>query len=163
MHDSPSLVRHAFVEQKNNNMEWYRTWITINNWDNKTSNKNIPAEIQTNITKEFISEWENSLRIQRNLEFYNSMKDSFGKELYLQSTSSQTRKAIARLQSSAHDLNIERGRYKTLTHGHRIYDRLCRFCCLSNARPSDLEDLPFYDPILETEAHALPITISAWA
>ena len=80
-------------------------------------------------------------------------------ELYLQLTNYHTKRAIARIRSSANDLNIERGRYKIQSNGYRIYDRLCRFCCASDNKTQqilmDLEHLPFYEPILETEAHVL--------
>ena len=161
LNDNDSLVRHAFEEQRNNNLEWYRTWHMIDNWNNPTSADLNPVDIQTSITEQFISEWQSSCKTQNKLEFYNSVKDSFGEESYLQSLNYQGRKAIARIRSCAHDLNIERWRYKTFINCFLTLDRLWNYCCKSDKLSTlfllNLEHLPFYDPnpIIESESHVI--------
>ena len=125
--------------------------------DTTTNIPSTPGSVEESIKNRFISDWETTKIKQRKLEFYNTVKPAFGEELYLASANFQARKSIARLRSSSHDLNIERGRYKS---GYRILDRLCRFCCkkedqLSSEILLHTENLPFYEPILETEAHMI--------
>ena len=161
LQDSDNLVRHAFEEQKKNNLEWFNTWSIIINRANQTSPIATPSNIQAGISDQFMIEWQASCKTHKKLEFYNSVNDTFGEKLYLQSNNFEVRKAIARMRSSAHDLNIERGRYKTIKFGYRIFDRLCRFCCTNDVLSSDnllmLEQLPFYETnhILESESHII--------
>ena len=91
--------------------------------------------------------------------FYSSVKQVYGEEKYFASPMYSVRKAIAQLRSSAHDLNIERGRYKAHKNGYMLLDRLCRFCCLSDSESREslilLENMPFYEPMIESEQHVL--------
>lgn len=144
---------------------WYKAWSHIDSIRPDGVNgpdgiRSTPMCIQEEIIQEEITkEWDLLVSTQKKLEFYSSIKMSYGEELYLASTDFRVRRAIARIRSSAHDLNIERGRYKVHKQGHRILDRLCRFCCLNEEESSEvlllMEHLPFYEPILETEHHVL--------
>ena len=64
------------------------------------------------------------------------------------------RTALTRLRISAHNLNIERGRYSRSDNALAI-QRLCPYCCTSDV--AYLSELPFpdEDPIIEDEAHVL--------
>ena len=56
---------------------------------------------------------------QSKLELYRRVKLNFGLESYINNTTYHARKNIACIRSSAHDLNIERGRYASrLSHPH---------------------------------------------
>ena len=144
------LLYHTFQEQKSNNMEWYNTWKSVLELDQ--------LDLAGRIRVMFVKQWKANISTSSKLRFYNSIKPEFGEEPYLELHKKTTRDAIARLRSSSHDLNIERGRYKP---GSSLMDRLCRFCCLNDTAASDflqgLEYLPFFDPIVETEHHVLTV------
>ena len=69
----------------------------------------------------------------------------------------QARKAISRIRSSAHDLRVETGRYASHRKLPSLIDRTCRFCCLKCAKDNMilLADLPHFEPIIESEVHAI--------
>ena len=159
--DNNCLIKHAFEEQKGNEFEWYKTWSYFDNVKDTSASELSPSNVQAKIADDFIKDWESALDKQNKLKFYKSVKSDFKEELYLKSANPHTRRAIARLRSSAHDLRIERGRYSNIKHGQRMYDRLCRFCCVRKGESKDVllnfENLPFYDPIMETEAHMITV------
>ena len=142
------LLYHTFQEQKANNFDWYRLWNTVSGLD--------PLDVPGRIYSTFVDQWKADVSARSKLQFYNSVKGEFGEEMYLNLSKKKARDAIARLRSSSHDLNIERGRYKP---GKSLMNRLCRFCCLNDVDSKEVleqaEFLPFFDPIIETEHHAL--------
>ena len=148
------LVKHAFQEQRINKFEWYKTWSFIDSMGYDDT----PLYIQELITNKFIADWNTTKGSQRKLEFYDSIKHAFEEEAYLNNTNHSTRNYIARIRSSSHDLNIERGRY---VKNNKILDRLCRFCCNNGKQTREIllhsENLPFYEPILETECHMITV------
>ena len=91
------------------------------------------------------------------MQFYNTVKEDFGYEPYLNITDSNARKAISRIRASAHDLKVETGRYLKKDKTPSITDKLCRFCCSDSEDTIAFEDLPFYDPIPEDEPHAMTV------
>ena len=160
------LSYHAFAEQQKNSFEWYRTWSFLNNVLDQPGGHNedaSPRLIQELVVKRFISDWERQKLEQRKLIFYSSIKSVYGEEPYLLSTNFKVRRAVARIRSSAHDLNIERGRYKRKknVNEYSYVDRLCRFCCTDSDKSTEvllhMENLPFYEPILEDEVHVLTV------
>ena len=134
--------------QKANNFDWYRLWNAVCGLD--------PLDVPGRIYSTFVDQWKADVSARSKLQFYNSVKGEFGEEMYLNLSKKKARDAIARLRSSSHDLNIERGRYKP---GKSLMNRLCRFCCLNDVDSKEVleqaEFLPFFDPIIETEHHAL--------
>ena len=66
----------------------------------------------SNLRTEFINSWENAKKTSPKLTFYNTLKYEFGRENYLEIKKYDHRSSITRLRISAHDLEIERGRYK---------------------------------------------------
>ena len=144
------LLYHTFQEQKSVDMEWYKTWSSLS--------ESNPTHGVGFLRTAFIGQWKTNLTNSSKLQFYSSVKTEFGEEPYLNISNKVSRVAIARLRSSSHDLNIERGRY---TSRHSTMDRLCRFCCLSDKDAIEtlqqLEALPFFNPIVETEHHALTV------
>ena len=97
--------------------------------------------------------WQDQLNQQTKLRFYKSIKDEFAEEPYL-SLDWKCRTALTRLRISAHNLNIERGRYSRSDNALAI-QRLCPYCCTPDV--AYLSELPFpdEDPIIEDEAHVL--------
>ena len=79
-------------------------------------------------------------------------------EDYVNNTTYHARKNIACIRSSAHDLNIERGRYATKLISPMVTDKTCRYCCAGEARErlKLLEVMPIsFEPIIESEEHVL--------
>ena len=76
-------------------------------------------------------------------------------EEFLNIKDANSRKAISRIRSSAHDLNIELGRYqKKCGATPFLAEKACRLCCDRNAI-NDLQLLPGFNPIIEDECHAI--------
>jgi len=157
-----SLVKHAFNEQKSLRMDWFNSWKHLDNMELMDNISNTPANIQSTIANQFICEWNKSIGTQNKLSFYSSVKSTFGEEPYLSNTNYKSRKAIAQLRSSAHDLNIEKGRYissHTSLGNLKLLDRLCRFCCSDDKEEKEalerFANLPFFCPIIENEQHVL--------
>ena len=93
------------------------------------------------LTNHFKSCWENNKSAQSKLTFYHASKASFGKEPYLDSISNaEHRYQTTRLRISAHDLEIERGRYCNTPRE----DRICKWCLLT-----------MDNSFIEDEAHML--------
>ena len=150
--DLNSLVGKSFLEQQQLNLDWFRTWNSVSE---ATSDQ---LHGQSLIMSKFTKEWESKRLTQNKLAFYNSVKTSFGFEHYLDCKNATNRKSITRFRLSAHDLNIERGRYTKKGKQPSLTDRVCRFCCLEEDR-SNLElleaQLADYNPIIESEQHVL--------
>ena len=92
---------------------------------------------------------------QNKMLFYNSVKQEFGYEPYLDISDSRCRQALSRLRSSAHDLKVETGRYQV--KGKRppsLADKSCRVCC-NNEVLKELEHLPGFETIIEDESHVI--------
>lgn len=150
--DPNSLVGKSFLEQQQLNLDWFRTWNSVSE---ATSDQ---LHGQSLVMSKFTEEWESKRLTQNKLTFYNNVKTSFGFEHYLVCKNATSRKSITRFRLSAHDLNIERGRYIKKGKQPSLTDRVCRFCCLEEDR-SNLEllevQLVDYSPIIESEQHVL--------
>ena len=160
--DNPdSLVGRAFAEQRTNNLKWYSTWNVIS----KIITEESGSQVQTNLTSydriqhHFVDHWDMKLQSHSKLKFYASVKQSFGREPYLNILKFDSRRHIAKLRTSAHDLNLEKGRYVTKHMTPKIANKSCRYCCSPPSRDNfleALEELPFHViPILETEEHVI--------
>ena len=156
--DPLSLVGKAYLEQQSLDMQWFRTWNSVENASYVTES-NVIVSGSNAVKHNFLEEWETKRHSQSKLKFYNSIKSCFGYECYLNIEHSANRKHLTRLRISAHDLNIERGRYATKDKPSSLLDRLCRFCYSKEDRTQLelLEELPCFNPniILETEQHLI--------
>ena len=160
--DKNTLVAKAYAEQKRLKLQWYQTWEALERATSTHAAKNreeLPRRFQCSFQNDmFINEWANELRKQSKLRFYRKSKHDFGLERYIGETTYRARKHLFSIRSSAHDLNIERGRYSTKNKQPKTSDRACRFCCGGESQEAIrmFEELPFsLEPILETEEHAL--------
>ena len=156
--DQTSLAGKAYLEQQSLNLIWFKTWNAVAEAGNGIGNSYAYGCHGQNVAMaKFMNEWQNRRSAQSKLLFYNSIKADFGYESYLDIKDSISRKHLARLRLSAHDLNIERGRYLSKGKIPLITDRICRFCCLKEeSRHLELlEGLPYFNPILETEQHVI--------
>ena len=110
--------------------------------------------IQESAKAVFRTLWQDQLDQQPKLTFYRSIKNGFSEEPYL-SLFWQHRTALTRIRISAHNLNIERGRYSR-SENTLAFQRLCPYCCTPDV--AYFHQLPLTtgnDPIVEDEAHAL--------
>ena len=127
-----SLVHLSYLEQQENSTKWY-----------STISKLLTAHSSPTITKDglsilsagkaaksastmFESIWKGALTKSPKLDFYNSVKQKFIKESYLDGLDFDLRKIMTRLRISAHRLPIEKGRY--LTPPLARTDRFCEAC-----------------------------------
>ena len=143
-------------------MNWFKMWNTLQYTISKSATTAKRDTTSTNVEhlyNTFVNHWSDKLQKQSEskLKFYSSIKTTFGEEVFLSLQCSKRRHHIAQLRASAHDLNIERGRYKTNRKGRNISDRVCRFCCKaeSHLTINNLSELPMSNPILKTEEHAI--------
>ena len=99
--------------------------------DVSTFNRTVDKNIKT-IFKNFWSDTLKNPHLSR-LQFYNSIKEDFSVETYLDLPDFNHRKAIAKLRCSDHALEIEKGR-------HRGTDRNRRLCKLCQDNEIETED-----------------------
>ena len=77
------------------------------------------------LTEHFKNCWEHQKSTSSKLSFYHSIKSTFGRESYLDCCKGFSRRyCTTQLRISAHDLQIERGRYSNLSREERI----CNWC-----------------------------------
>ena len=137
-----NLLHEAFTDQKNLDLEWYHN---INNLIVKHGNgtyKYKSINCRVNIKTMFNEHWKSVKQESPKLEFYNSLKNNFGYESYLDLNNHQFRKSLSKLRISAHNLFIERGRYAK-TYLLRD-DRICLFCSTFHN-----------NKVIESELHAI--------
>ena len=162
--DSEQIVRHAFVEQKNIGLEWYKTVVELyHRFDSeaiahgKRSRRNpLPNSTLIRMRAEewFKDVWNQARESSHKLVFYNSIKKELGFEPYLHLEKHKKIKFIAWLRTSSHLLNIETGRYgaKQASQHHRA----CDFCTTDDKGLLQLlANLPTIKLILEDEQHFL--------
>ena len=162
--DSEQIVRHAFVEQKNIGLEWYKTVEELyHRFDpealahSKRSRRNpLPNSTLIRMRAEewFKDVWNQARESSHKLVFYNSIKKELGLEPYLHLEKHKKIKFIAWLRTSSHLLNIETGRYgaKQASQHHRA----CDFCTTDDKGLLQLlANLPTIQLILEDEQHFL--------
>ena len=148
-------------EQQALNLPWYTTllelWSHEEEYDSAIPNskKRHSQAIQEKFQNRFIAIWNTERRSNRKLRFYNTIKDSFSQEKYLQLTQkwNQGRAAdLAKLRMSANKLNIETGRYKNKP----VEIRICHLCTTSDEETVDaFLQLPFLELFVESEQHLL--------
>ena len=125
-----ALVKKAFIEQKNLNLDWFKTSSSIFENFGTGKSKRASVNVTINLQNQFINHWKASVAMSPKLEFYNTIKEQFQREKYLKIKVFNCRSALTKLRISAHNLEIETGRYtKPITS--RGY-RFCQLCNLSN-------------------------------
>lgn len=149
-----SLVSNAYLEQKKLGLTWYKniTSLTTNLSDQGTvRDPPCPLAIQEAAQADFKRKWCTELKDQTKLKFYRSIKSEFHREEYLKLAWNH-RAPLSKIRMSAHNLNCERGRYSR-NPDTLAYRRLCPHCCSKNILP--FSELPFFEGVIEDEAHAL--------
>ena len=120
---SEFLVHNGFIKVRNIKLEKFLSEMTIA--------EPIPSKlfdvnsIYNTVRTKFIEHWKYAKSTSPKLMFYNSLKLSFSKEPYIDAVkNAHDRYNMTRLRISAHDLNIERGRYKNIGRSMRF----CHWC-----------------------------------
>ena len=147
--ESQSLAGCAFKEQRDLKLDWFKTWDIV-------SRSAMTPKLSKKLhASSFEEAWDSKRRTQSKLSFYNSVKDQYGFESYLNISDIRSRKALARIRSSAHDLRIETGRYcnkeQTIPS---ISSKACRSCCDIKA-VEELQHLPGFETVIEDEKHVI--------
>ena len=137
-----SLAKKAFKEQKLLNLNWYQNLSSIRS-KFSAGNSNV-CSINTfqNLRAIFIEKLFLSINESPKLEFYRTVKKEFKFEGYLNCSIPKYRTALTKMRISAHNLEIERGRYTKFSTPQT--DRLCRYC-------NDVHQLK----VVESESHVL--------
>ena len=141
-----NLTSLAFQEQKRMNRSWFSTLNSIFiNYGGLISNPGArrpgPRAILSEMESSFKDMWLLSVRSSSKLTFYSSINHSFKREGYLDLTSKDARFNLTRLRISAHNLEIERGRYSNIARD----ERLCKGCLIIGISSVDDEDHLLYD------------------
>lgn len=120
----------------NNNIEcWY---LSIHYIFKKLNIHNLEVKlnffiksVKQKLCNSFVKFWNTKRRDTKSskLDTYFKLKTCFSKEMYLSLNNFQLRSAICKIRISAHDLKIERDRYKTLYIERD--QRLCKKCTLN--------------------------------
>ena len=115
------IVRHAFVEQRNLELTWFRTSRALTDAFDPGAIKrtivwkNVPMPnsqlVRSRHRDWFQQKWEKARRENKKLAFYNEIKSSFGLEPYLSLPNHKKTRCITWLRTSSHKHNIETGRY----------------------------------------------------
>ena len=100
-----------------------------------------PRAILSEMESSLKDMWLVSVRSSSKLTFYSSIKHSFKREGYLDLTNKDARFNLTRLRISAHNLEIERGRYSNTARD----ERLCKGCLIIGISSVDDEGHLLYD------------------
>ena len=99
------------------------------------------GKILQSLAAHFKNCWEFEKANSPKLEYYHDVKKAFGREAYISETNNvKHRFQMTRLRISAHDLEVEKGRYFNIPRP----DRICKWCLASKN-----------DKITESENHFL--------
>jgi len=126
-----SLTHLAFLDQRSLNLTWFQSMKMITSAYNADSASDTT---RCKIDLLFRKMWLLGINSSPKLSFYSSLKSTFIRETYLDTSNKKAREALARLRSSAHHLEIERGRYSATPRP----DRLCKGCLAIGIR--EVED-----------------------
>ena len=156
-----ALVRHAFVEQREKDLPWFRNMTALLTKAGHVG-QSLPNPLATRVKLQdyFDSVWNEQRSSSSKLAYYNSVKRSskINLEPFLKLPDHAMRRSVMRLRSSSHRLNLEAARYMTEKELYKkgvniIWEKRCEFCTSEDALP--FSHLPFHDTIIEDENHIL--------
>ena len=95
------------------------------NFNYYTLNENDIKRYIDLVKKKHISYWHQTLQHSQKLNFYYTMKKTYGPSAYLDLTrKNASRKALVKLRTSSHKLLIETGRYDNIPRNEKV----CNVC-----------------------------------
>ena len=120
-----------------------------------TFGNGISLRMSTNVFRnlqfDFIKYWKLGVESSPKLDFYKTLKSDFSREKYLKIKNYDYRRAISKIRFSAHNFEIERGRYTNPITPRD--ERFCKYCDLvRNIKVTECErhilcDCPLYNPL----------------
>ena len=125
--------------------------------DRENNHVNYPSQMRKSLRTTFCEIWEAERKTNRKLGFYNSIKETFGCETYLNiGLSYQEQKRLAQFRTSSHRYKAATGRYKKKHESVSVVNRICEYCSPNSEVIVNFSALPFFEPIIEDEkTHAL--------
>ena len=158
-----ALVRHAYVEQRENNLPWFKNMSALLAKGGHTHTGQSlpnPVQIRATLRSYFDNIWNEQRSQSSKLDYYNSAKRTSKIEFepFLKLKDHAIRRCVMKLRSSSHRLNCETARYSTDKElnkkGTTInWEKRCKFCTADDALL--LSHLPFHDTIVENENHIM--------
>ena len=152
-----SLARQAYVEQRTLNLPWYKGIEDLRQSLQSGQSRRLtyPNQFKTALRSSFTNCWNEERQNNRKLSFYNTIKNEFTAETYLNlQLSGEEVKRLAQFRMSAHKFNIETGRYAI--NRENPISRICKHCSSSDLEAVGLlAELPMFEPIIEDEKHVL--------
>ena len=114
-----------------------------------------PCEIKNAMKDSFVDHWNRERKINRKLGFYNTIKEDFGCENYLDlDLSHQHLRRLTQFRTSSHRYKVETGRHGV--QRNNVLNRVCNHCSTTDLETMNfLAALPTFDPIIEDELHVL--------
>ena len=156
---SDSLVRHAYnSEQRHLKLAWYNKLTELRQTiqDREKNRVNYPSQMRKSLCTTFCEIWEAERKTNRKLGFYNSIKENYGCETYLNiGLSYKEQKQLAQFKTSSHRYKAETGRYKQKNESVSVVNKICEYCSPNSEVIVNFSALPFFEPIIEDEKHVL--------
>ena len=139
VHSLPNeiLVKQALNENVVMRSTWIRTIEKLFDFFKITYTENrikFKAAVNKSVDNKFMEKWNLEIHNTESgrLEFYKTIKNTFGYEDYLE-LKFEFRKNIAKIRCSSHILEIERGRHSKTAR----MDRLCTVCDMNEVETED--------------------------
>lgn len=135
---SDSLVVAAYQEMNDTANDSWRARVEaiqgmfgINLHANMTE-KGVSRIITSILQGKFQVFWNKAIKESKKLQFYSEIKGSFTREPYIDCVANRNQRVwLSRMRISAHNLEIEKGRYRDIPAG----DRVCVFCAENTIEP----------------------------
>jgi exonuclease III len=143
--DDNNFTKLAYLEQKELGLPWYTNCVKLRDInlddvieDNGSSMKTPHSVlIREKLASVFQTAWSSCLNTQPKLDTYRNLKNTFGKEAYLDLVDkSKHRSVIFKLRASSHGLEIETGRYNNTPRDKRF----CTICKHGSVDAEHVED-----------------------
>ena len=159
-----TLLYATYTEQVNLQLQWYTTNNLLVSSHGLGSARLNSTNTRNNLEKLFKEKWQDVLNTSPKLDFYKTIKTAFCFEKYLLVNKDKHRNALSRLRISAHNLYVERGRYKVPPI--KRSDRTCLYCMSQLKLPvveneiHVISDCPLYNQIrkhvFKAPVHPIP-------
>ena len=161
-----TITKRAYNEQKTLNLDWFKYNTAILNKFNTGIARHPSVNCYKNLRDQFVKTWEVSQSNSTKLEFYRNIKSDFVRSKYLNLSEFPLRSYLTKLLISAHDLEIERGRYTNSKAQVTISreNRHCRYCKevlnteIVESESHFLDSCPLYSVFRNKLVHKLNIT-----
>ena len=120
------LVHKAYLEQQRLELDWFTNSTNILASFGNGMSPRMSTNVIRNLHLDFTKYWKLGIDSSPKLEFYKTLKSDFSREKYLNLKNYDYRRALSKIRFSAHNFEIERGRYTTPITPRN--ERFCKFC-----------------------------------